>query len=73
MTATIESLLANIRALRAEVHAHNVKLHEDMISRLTRRAAWLRTQGHIEQAELFDAKAAEYRSKLETYKEERGL
>ena len=73
MTTTIESLMADIRALRAEVHAHNVKLHEDMISRLTRRAAWHRAQGLNEQAESFDAKAAEWRARWAAYELERDI
>lgn len=59
--------------LKAEIYAHNVKLHETMIEWFDRRAAWRRAQGDIEWAKELDAKAAEWRAKLDTYKAERGI
>jgi len=62
-----------IESLKAEIYAHNVKIHEDMISWFDRRAAWHRAQGHVERSESLGAKAAEWRAKLAAYKEERGI
>lgn len=63
----------SIEALKAEIHAHNVKLIADMAAWFDRRAAWHRAQGNVERAEYLGAKAAEWRAKRDAYKEARGI